>query len=96
MFLKRKLVKSLNESITKLNNNLIKYNMHELIYILGSKKEILTRNIIAGLARGVGIGIGVTIITAIIVYLLQKVVKLNIPIISEYIIDIINIVEQRR
>ena len=70
--------------------------MHELIYILGSKKEILTRNIIAGLARGVGIGIGVTIITAIIVYLLQKVVKLNIPIISEYIIDIINIVEQRR
>ena len=96
MFFKRKLVKSLNESITKLNNNLIKYNMHELIYILGSKKEILTRNIIAGLARGVGIGIGVTIITAIIVYLLQKVVKLNIPIISEYIIDIINIVEQRR
>ena len=96
MFLKRKLVKSLNESITKLNNNLIKYNMHELIYILGSKKEILTRNIIAGLARGVGIGIGVTIISAIIVYLLQKVVKLNIPIISEYIIDIINIVEQRR
>ncbi len=96
MFLKRKLVKSLNESLTKLNNNLIKYNMHELIYILGSKKEILTRNIIAGLARGVGIGIGVTIITAIIVYLLQKVVKLNIPIISEYIIDIINIVEQRR
>ena len=96
MFLKRKLVKSLNESITKLNNNLIKYNMHELIYILGSKKEILTRNIIAGLARGVGIGIGVTIITAIIVYLIKKVVKLNIPIISEYIIDIINIVEQRR
>ena len=96
MFLKRKLVKSLNESLTKLNNNLIKYNMHKLIYILGSKKEILTRNIIAGLARGVGIGIGVTIITAIIVYLLQKVVKLNIPIISEYIIDIINIVEQRR
>ena len=96
MFLKRKLVKSLNESLTKLNNNLNKYNMHELIYILGSKKEILTRNIIAGLARGVGIGIGVTIITAIIVYLLQKVVKLNIPIISEYIIDIINIVEQRR
>ena len=96
MFLKRKLVKSLNERLTKLNNNLIKYNMHELIYILGSKKEILTRNIIAGLARGVGIGIGVTIITAIIVYLLQKVVKLNIPIISEYIIDIINIVEQRR
>lgn len=72
MFLKRKLVKSLNESLTKLNNNLIKYNMHELIYILGSKKEILTRNIIAGLARGVGIGIGVTIITAIIGFIFFK------------------------
>lgn len=37
---------------------------------------------------------GVSIITAIIVILLQKIVTLNIPIIGEYIADIVEIVEK--
>jgi len=28
---------------------------HDLIYILGSKKEIIKRNLLGGIARGVGI-----------------------------------------
>lgn len=68
-------------------------NIHDLIYILGSKKEIIKRNLLAGIARGVGIGIGVTIVTAIIIYILQRIVRLNIPIIGEFIADIVNIVE---
>lgn len=39
---------------------------------------------------------GVSIITAIIVILLQKIVTLNIPIIGEYIADIVEIVEKNR
>ncbi len=50
----------------------------------------------AGIARGVGIGIGVTIITAILVILLQKIVTLNIPVIGEYVADIVEIVERSR
>ena len=68
-------------------------NIHDLIYTLGSKKEIIKRNLLAGIARGVGIGIGVTIITAIIIYILQRMVRLNIPIIGEFIADVVNIVE---
>ena len=41
-----------------------------------------------------GIGIGVTIITAILIILLQKIVTLNIPVIGEYIADIVEIVEK--
>ena len=47
----------------------------------------------AGIFRGVGIGIGFTIITAILIIILQKIVMLNIPIIGEYISDIIEIVK---
>ena len=57
---------------------------------------MLKRNFLAGIARGVGIGIGVTIITAILVILLQKIVTLNIPIIGEYIADIVKIVERSK
>ena len=40
-------------------------------FLLGNKKEMLIRNFFAGISRGVGIGIGVTIITAILVIILQ-------------------------
>ena len=54
------------------------------------------RNLVAGIFRGVGIGIGVTVITAVLVFLLQKIVTLNIPVIGEYIADIVEIVEKSR
>lgn len=92
-----------NEQKEKLQNsidNLIrifqKSNIEEWSYLLGNRKEIIKRNFIAGIARGVGIGIGVTIITAILIIMLQKIVTLNIPIIGEYISDIIDIVQKSR
>lgn len=96
MWLKKKKVNRLNSSIEKLSEMLEKGNLVELTYILGSKKEIIKRNLMAGIFRGVGIGIGVTIITAILVMLLQKIVTLNIPVIGEYIADIVEIVERSR
>ena len=88
MFFKKKKIKILQLSIDKLTNMLEESNVHEWMYILGSKKEIIIRNLTAGIFRGVGIGIGVTIITAILIILLQKIVTLNIPIIGEYIAEL--------
>ena len=88
--------KKLENLINKLITILQESNLMEWSYILGSKKEIIKWNILAGIFRGVGIGIGVTIITAILVILLQKIVTLNIPIIGEYIADIVEIVEKSR
>lgn len=85
----------LNNNIEKLNNMLEKMNIHELLYVLGSKKEIIFRNFLAGIFRGIGIGIGITIITAILVYILQKIVSLNIPVIGEFVSDIVDIVERK-
>lgn len=90
--LKKKLYKKVDE----LNKILAKSNISEIAYILGSRKEIFFRNVFAGIARGIGIGIGFTIITAIIIYFLQKLVKLNIPIIGEYVADIVEIVQQNK
>lgn len=86
----------LEKGIEQLNNFFKRREIHDLIYILGSKKEIFRRNILAGIARGIGGGIGFTIITAIIIYILQKIVRLNIPIIGEYINDIIEIVQSSK
>lgn len=87
------MLKELKNKIDKISESLEKSNIMEMTYILGNKKEILKRNLIAGIARGVGIGIGVTLITAILVYILQKIILLNIPIIGDYITDIVEIVQ---
>ena len=92
MFFERKI----NKKIDKTNKKSQKTNILELIYIMGNNKEILKRNLIAGISRGVGIGIGVTIITAIIVYFLRRLIMLNIPVIGDYIADIVEIVERSR
>lgn len=84
-----KMIEQLNQTFT--NNNVI-----DLAELLGNTKEMMKRNIIAGIFKGIGIGIGVTIITAVIIYLLQKIVKLNIPVIGEYISDIVDIVQNTK
>lgn len=96
MWINNNKYKLLQKSIDNLSENLEKGNFIEWSYLLGNKKEIITRNLIAGIFRGVGIGIGVTIITAILVIVLQKIVSLNIPVIGEVIADIVDIVERSR
>lgn len=96
MYIRKKKVNILNNSIEKLNDTLQKGNIEDLTYILGSKKEIIIRNFLAGIFRGVGIGIGVTIITAILIIILNKIVALNIPLIGKYVTDIVEIVEKSK
>lgn len=96
MIIRKKKIKLLNKAINELNRILQEGNFIELGYLLGDKKELIKRNLLAGIFRGVGIGIGVTIITAILVIVMQKIVALNIPVIGEYIADIVEIVEQSR
>ena len=96
MYVRKKKKKLLTESIDKLSRILQEGNIEEWIYILGDKKEIIKRNLIAGIFRGVGIGIGVTIITAMLIWLLQKIVTLNIPVIGEYVSDIVEIVNKSK
>ena len=96
MFVKKTSYEKLSKQIDKLNYILTKNNVIELAEMLGNRKEIFIRNILAGIGKGIGIGIGVTVLTAILIYILQKIVKLNIPIIGEYITDIVEIVEKNR
>lgn len=94
MLKNNKKIDILSKNIDKLNKTLEESNVIEILYILGKKSEIIKRNLLAGVFRGVGIGIGVTIISAIIIIILQKIVKLNLPIIGQYITDIVEIVQK--
>jgi len=88
MYRSNKKINNLNKKIEKLNLTL------EELEIMGKKGEIIKRNLLAGVFRGIGIGIGVTLVSSVIVWTLQKIVTLNLPVISRYISDIIEIVKK--
>jgi len=96
MFKFRKKQNLLLKKIDELNTALLKSNILEITTLIGNRKQFLLRNFLAGISRGIGIGIGVTIITAILIFLLNKIVSLNIPVIGEYISDIVDIVQKSR
>lgn len=66
--------------------------LNEYVNYLENPRKLFFANFIAGLARGFGASIGFTLLAAVIIYILQGVVKLNLPIIGEFISDIVNIV----
>jgi len=86
----------LEKQLRELNFAMRKNRIIDLVELVGDTKQVLFRNLWAGIAKGIGIGIGFTIITAVIIMLLQRIVTLNIPVIGEYIGDIIDIVEKSR
>ena len=90
---KDKLEEKLNNNLEKLNYSLEKSNIFDLMELLGSKRKLFVRNFISGISKGIGIGIGFTVLTAILIIILQKIVTLNIPVIGDYIADIVDIVQ---
>ena len=90
------MVKKIIKKIDELNSSLEDTRMYEILALLQNKKQMFIRNLISGIGKGVGIGIGFYLITAILIYLLQYVVRLNIPVIGKYISDIVDIVDINR
>lgn len=88
--------KILIKKIDKLNKSMEQNNIQDLITTMGSTKKILFKNFTSGIVRGIGISIGFSLFSAIVIYLLRKIIMLNIPVISEYIGDIIDIVEKNK
>ncbi|MGN1269633.1 MAG: DUF5665 domain-containing protein [Clostridia bacterium] len=92
---KKKIESELNNNLKQLNFVLTKNNILEISELLGNKKQLIIRNLLSGIAKGIGIGIGFTILTAVLLIILQKIVTLNIPVIGDYIADIVKIVENK-
>lgn len=86
--------KKIDEKLDSLTEVLEKSNLKQLSLMLGDKKQIFWRNFLVGIARGIGTAIGFTILGTIVIYSLQYVVKLNIPVIGKYISEIVQIVQE--
>jgi len=88
----------LEEISAKLDNLAVameKTGIAEYVNMLHSPRRLMLVNFWAGLVRGFGMAIGFTLLAAVIVYLLQKLVGINTPLIADFIAEIIEIVQNQ-
>ncbi|MDD2433394.1 MAG: DUF5665 domain-containing protein [Clostridia bacterium] len=90
----REVLKSLAYNLEKLTSALENIKIMEYVEFLNNKRRMLYTNFLAGLARGLGMAVGFTILGAILVYLLKQVVFLNLPLISDFIAYIVQLVNE--
>jgi hypothetical protein len=87
------LLQVLQKKITDLAVSMEKMKLAEYIQLLDNPWRLMYVNFIAGLARGVGIAVGFTILGAVIIYFLKKLVVLHLPWIGNLIAEIVKMVQ---
>ncbi len=94
MFGRKRHLRILADKVDKLALNMEKSRIRDYICYLENPRKLIIPNFLAGLARGFGASVGFTLLTGFVLYVLQRLVKLNLPFISEFISDIARIIEQ--
>ena len=84
---------SLQDRIDLLARNMEKMKLAEYVELLGDTRRLLWVNFISGIARGLGIAIGFTILGAVILFFMKKLVMLNLPVIGGFIAQIVQMVQ---
>jgi hypothetical protein len=83
-----------HKKIEEIADTLEKAKIAEYVDLMDNKWRLLYINFIGGLARGFGMAIGFTILGALIIYILQKIIAWNLPLIGGFISEIVKIVQE--
>jgi len=89
----REEIRLLNQRLTKIADQLEQARIADYVSLLNRPWKLILSNFYSGIARGVGIAIGFTVFAALIVYFLRMLGALNLPIIGDFIADIVKIVQ---
>lgn len=84
----------LDKKIDEIGIALEKTKITEYVDFINNRKRLIYVNFIQGVARGFGMAIGFTLLGALILYMLQELIKLNLPLIGDFIAEIVKIVKE--
>ena len=87
-------LEDIGDKLARLAQHLEKFNIAEYMNMLNNPRRFLAVNFVAGLARGFGIALGFTILGAFALWFLQRLVVLNLPIIGDFVADLVKIVKE--
>ncbi len=65
----------------------------EYVQLMNHPRKLIINNLLSGIARGVGIAMGLSVFLVTALYVLRALGTLNLPIIGDYIADIVKVVQ---
>ena len=90
-----KLLNNLDKRLEEISKKMEKTQIAEYVELLNNPKKFFLLNFISGIFRGLGTAIGFIVLGAIVIWILGKLAVLNIPVIGDYITEIVKIVRER-
>lgn len=91
----RDYLETLGNKIDEMSLNMEKLGIAEYVLMLKNPRRLFWVNFWQGIARGFGMAIGFTILAGLVIYVLQKIVVLNTPLIGSFIAEIVDIVQNQ-
>lgn len=82
------------DKIDDFARTLEKMRFAEYLEYLGDTRKMIIINFVAGLVRGFGMAVGFTLLGALTLYILTRLANENLPIIGDFIAEIVKIVQQ--
>ena len=84
-----------SELIERLTDTLERMHLDEYLEFVSNRKRMLWRNLLYGMVRGLGFTLGFTVLGALAIVLLKNLVLQNIPVISDFLAEVIHAIEAR-
>lgn len=84
-----------SELIERLTDTLERMHLDEYLEFVSNRKRMLWRNLLYGMVRGLGFTLGFTVLGALAIVLLKNLVLENIPVIGDFLAEVIHAIEAR-
>lgn len=81
--------------IHQLTDTLERMHLDDYLEYVSNRRRMIVNNLLYGMLRGLGFAIGFSVLGALAIVLLKNVVLKNIPIISDFIAEVIHAIEAR-
>ncbi|HIQ72560.1 MAG TPA: hypothetical protein IAB73_10190 [Candidatus Onthenecus intestinigallinarum] len=82
------------DRIERLAGNVEKLRLSEYLQYVSDTRRLIWVNFISGVARGFGFAVGFSLLGALFIVLLQRMAVDSLPVIGEFLAEVIRIVEK--
>ena len=93
LFKRKNIIKKIEKKVDEISSEMDQMKIAEYVEMMQHPRRMLWANFLGGLVRGFGMAIGFTLLGAIFLLVLRWAVKLNLPLIGEFIAELVRIVQ---
>lgn len=83
------------ELIQRLTDTLERMHLDDYLEYVSNRRRMLWNNLLYGAVRGLGFAVGFSVLGALVIVLIKNLVLENIPVISDFLAEVIHAIEAR-